>query len=83
MTTTQIARFVEGLFDVSKDLNMFKELLRDFLITVKEFESEDNSELYLEEAEARLEISRQEQMLYRASVPGLLKPDEVEVDPDL
>jgi exportin-1 len=83
ITQNHVARFVEGLFDVSKDLNGFKEHLRDFLISVKEFESEDNSELYLEEAEARLEISRQEQMLYRASVPGLLKPDEVDIDPDL
>jgi len=37
----------------------------------------------LEETEERLAMARQEQWTYRASVPGLLKPDELDVDPDL
>ena len=44
LTKTQVTSFVVGLFDVSKDLTAFKQHLRDFLITVKEFESEDNFE---------------------------------------
>ena len=66
-------------------LGSFKQHLRDFLVNVKEFASEDNSDLYLEENEARLELQRQEQYQYMASVPGLLKPSEIvdDVDPDL
>jgi exportin-1 len=79
LTHAQVIAFVMGLFDVTKDINMFKQHLRDFLITVKEFASEDNSELYLEETEASLEQSKQQQRLYRQSVPGLLNPDEVEL----
>ena len=72
-----------GLFDVSMDSNAFKQHLRDFLITIKEFESEDNSDLFAEESEARLEMNRQEQYQYMASVPGLLKPAELGDDSDL
>ena len=52
---------------------------------MKEFASEDNAELFAEEREANLELSRQEQWQYRASVPGLLKPSELadgDGDPD-
>lgn len=81
----QVASFVYGLFDVSLDVNAFKQHLRDFLITIKEFESEDNSDLFAEESEARLQMTRQEQWEYMASVPGLLKPAELrdDQDPDL
>ena len=77
LTKAQVVSFVLGLFDTEKDINKFKEHLRDFLITVKEFASEDNTELFIEEHEADLEITRQEQWQYRASVPGLLKPSEL------
>ena len=78
-----MASFVLGLFDVSKDLAAFKQHLRDFLITVKEFESEDNSDLFAEEAAAQLELNRREEHSYRTSVPGLLRPDELGLDPEL
>jgi hypothetical protein len=56
----------------------FKQHLRDFLVTVKEFEGDDdNSELFIEEKEANEEMARQMQWEYKASVPGLLSPDEV------
>jgi exportin-1 len=77
LTKAQVVSFVLGLFDSSLDLDNFKQHLRDFLIAVKEFASEDNSELFAEETEAGLELSRQEQWQYRASVPGLLKPSEL------
>lgn len=79
VTQAQVVAFVVGLFDVTKDINMFKQHLRDFLIAVKEFASEDNSDLYLEEVEARQEETKQQQRLYRQSVPGLLNPEEVEL----
>lgn len=83
LTMAQVVAFVLGLFDVSKDLNAFKVLLRDFLIAVKEFESEDNSELYAEEVAASLELNQRENYEYRASVPGLLNPHELGEEPEL
>ena len=73
-----------GLFEISQDLQAFKQHLRDFLIAVKEFANEDNSELFTEETEANLELQRQQQMQYKASIPGLLTPQEIyDEDPDL
>jgi exportin-1 len=83
LSKNQIIAFVSGCFDVSKDLTAFKEHLRDFLIAVKEFANEDNTELFAEENEAALESQRREQYNYMASVPGLLKQSDIDVDPDL
>ena len=83
VTKQQVSNFVYGLFDVSLDQNAFKQHLRDFLITIKEFESEDNTELFAEENAAQQEMTRQEQWQYMASVPGLLKPADIEDDADL
>jgi exportin-1 len=83
VTKQQVANFVYGLFDVSLDQNAFKQHLRDFLITIKEFEAEDNSELFAEESLAQQELAKQEQWQYRASVPGMLRPDELGDDADL
>ena len=35
--------------DLSKDMETFKQHIRDFLISMKEFECEDNSELFMDE----------------------------------
>ncbi|CAM9895619.1 unnamed protein product, partial [Choristocarpus tenellus] len=35
LTKAQVVRFVSGLFNVDMDLNSFKMLLRDFLVTLK------------------------------------------------
>jgi exportin-1 len=40
LTQSQVVTFVMGLFDTTKDLAAFKQHLRDFLIAVKEFETE-------------------------------------------
>ena len=78
VTRAQVHAFVTCLFDVSLDVNAFKQHVRDFLIEIKEFASEDNSDLFIEETEANLELLRKEQYMYRQSVPGLLKPDEID-----
>jgi exportin-1 len=85
LSKAQVLTFVNGCFDVSKDLTAFKQHLRDFLITIKEFSDEDNSELYREEYDAKLEEEKQAQYSYMASVPGLIKPVDLplEDDPDL
>jgi len=79
---TQVISFVFGLFDVSMDLNGFKQHLRDFLVQIKEFSEEGNGDLFIDEREATLERERQEAYDYRASVPGLLQPSEFELQPD-
>ena len=79
LTKAQVIAFVLGLFDVAMDLNAFKQHLRDFLVTIKEFQSEDNSELFCEELEADRELARLQDWQYRSSVPGLLGP----IEPDL
>lgn len=76
VTKQQVGNFVQGLFNLSMDEATFKVHLRDFLIAIKEFETEDdNAELFREEKEAEQEMNRQEQLAYMASVPGMLKPD--------
>jgi exportin-1 len=79
----QVSSFVRGLFDVSMDLLTFKQHLRDFLIAVKEFAGEDNSELFTEETELeRAELLRAQQA-YMASVPGLTEVPNIDFDPEL
>mmetsp|Transcript_3614 Transcript_3614/g.7085 ORF Transcript_3614/g.7085 Transcript_3614/m.7085 type:complete len:1087 (-) Transcript_3614:57-3317(-) len=82
LTRSQVAKFVDGMFDVNMDLPTFKTHLRDFLIQLKEFSVEDNSGLFGEEAEAQQRQQMEAQQAYRSAVPGLLKPSEI-IDDDL
>jgi exportin-1 len=77
LTRNQVVYFVNGLFEISQDLMAFKQHLRDFLIAIKEFEVEDNADLFIEEVEADAATLKQRQWDYRASVPGLLSPQEL------
>lgn len=63
----------------SQDINKFRVLIRDFLISLREFEV-DNADLYQEEREqARLEEERN-----KAMIPGMVKPsDMVQEDEEL
>ena len=79
VTKTDIVAFIINLFDTSIGIEGYKRYIRDFLITCKEFATEDNKELYLEEYEARAALDAEEQEEYRRSVPGLGVID----DPDL
>jgi exportin-1 len=45
---------VNGLFTI-KDLPAYKSHLRDYLVRLKEFASDDNTDLYAEENEAILQ----------------------------
>jgi exportin-1 len=83
VTKSSVHAFITGLFDVSLNIESFKQVVRDFLISCKEFAAEDNSELYTEEIEAEKESLAREQHMYRQSVPGLLPQSELDIDPDL
>ncbi|KAF5749342.1 protein EXPORTIN 1A [Tripterygium wilfordii] len=74
MTSTEVAHFVNGLFDSRDDLATFKNHIRDFLVQSKEFSAQDNKDLYAEEAAAQRERER-ERML---SIPGLIAPNEIQ-----
>jgi exportin-1 len=82
LSKMQVAKFVDGMFDVKMDLPTFKTHLRDFLIELKEFSSEDNTALYTEEQEQERVQREQTMMAQRSAVPGMMKPSEV-VDDDL
>lgn len=82
LTKAQVAKFVEGMFDVNMDLANFKVHLRDFLIELKEFSAEDNSALFTEEKERERQQREQQLMAERSSVPGMIKPAD-EIDNDL
>ena len=77
MTKNGISVFVANCFNTQASVEQFRDLFRDFLITVKEFEAEDNSEFYLMEKEKDLEEERKMLRQYRESVPGLMKPEDM------
>jgi exportin-1 len=82
LTKSQVSKFVDGMFDLNMDLPSFKTHLRDFLIQLKEFSTEDNSGLFGEEQDAQQRQQLEAQQAYRSAVPGLMKPSEI-IDDDL
>ncbi|KAI5293858.1 Karyopherin transporter [Ascosphaera acerosa] len=79
----QITTFVQGLFDLNDDFNKFRVHLRDFLISLKEFSSDDNADLYAEEREQAQKEAQAAERDRAAKVGGLLKPAEIDADDDL
>ncbi|KAJ0547066.1 putative importin-beta domain, armadillo-like helical, exportin-1/Importin-beta [Helianthus annuus] len=63
---SEVTRFVNGLFESRADLSTFKNHIRDFLVQSKEFATQDNKDLYAEEAAAQKEKERQRML----SIPG-------------
>jgi exportin-1 len=80
VTKTQVGAFVDGMFDLKMDLPTFKTHLRDFLIQLKEFSVEDNSGLFSEEQELAARQREEAAAAHRSSIPGLLKPSEIDND---
>merc|ERR1711994_227243 len=64
LTDNQIKITVTGLFNLDQDIPGFKDHLRDFLVQIREFTGEDDSDLFLEERE-------------QMTVPGILNPHEI------
>uniref|UniRef100_A0A7R9ZL58 Exportin-1 C-terminal domain-containing protein n=1 Tax=Craspedostauros australis TaxID=1486917 RepID=A0A7R9ZL58_9STRA len=80
LTKTQVTKFIEGMLNLQMDLPTFKTHLRDFLIELKEFSSEDNSALYTEEKERERQQHRQQMLAQRQAVPGMVKPADIDED---
>ncbi|GAQ89407.1 exportin 1 [Klebsormidium nitens] len=76
LASAEVAAFVSGLFEFKNDTTAFKNHLRDFLVQSKGFSSQDNKDLYAEEAAAQREAERQRML----SIPGLIAPNEIQDD---
>ncbi|XP_052767819.1 exportin-1-like [Mya arenaria] len=76
----QIKIFIEGLFSFNQDIGAFKEHLRDFLVQIREFAGEDNSDLFLEERETAIKQAQEEKKKIQLSVPGIIGPHEIQED---
>jgi len=80
LTKNQVKLFVDGMFDLNMDLPSFKTHLRDFLIQLKEFSTEDNSGLFQEETDMERLQKLEAERAQRQAVPGILKPSEIDDD---
>ena len=77
LTDNQIKITVTGLFNLNQDIPGFKDHLRDFLVQIREFTGEDDTDLYLEEREAALKTAQEDKRKVQMSVPGILNPHEI------
>lgn len=80
LTDNQVKITVQGFINLDQNVVQFKEHLRDFLVQIREFTGEDDSDLYLEEREASLRVAEQEKRKVQMSVPGILNPHEIPED---
>ena len=77
LTDNQIKITVTGLFNLDQDIPGFKDHLRDFLVQIREFTGEDDSDLFLEEREEALKTAQEDKRRVQMSVPGILNPHEI------
>ncbi|XP_033322906.1 exportin-1 emb [Megalopta genalis] len=77
LTDNQIKITVQGLFNLNQNIPAFKEHLRDFLVQIREYTGEDDSDLYLEERENALRLAQEEKRRQQMAVPGLLNPHDI------
>jgi len=77
LTPAQIKITVQGFFNLDQDIPAFKEHLRDFLVQIREYTGEDDSDLFLDEREAALRKHEEEKRRIQLSVPGILNPHEI------
>ncbi|GBG24586.1 Exportin-1 [Hondaea fermentalgiana] len=84
VATKHVEEFVVGLFDPNKDLATFKTHVRDFLIRLKEFSSDDVvNQLYRQEKEEEQRRKEEEVLRQRAAIPGMLTQQEKDEMADL
>merc|ERR1712038_1897070 len=77
LSDNQIKITVQGLFNLDQDIPAFKEHLRDFLVQIREFTGEDDSDLFLDEREGALKKAQEEKRKIQIAVPGILNPHEM------
>merc|ERR1711981_1425307 len=77
LSAAQIKITVTGLFNLDNDIPAFKEHLRDFLVQIREYTGDDDSDLFLEEREAALKKAQDEKRKVAMTVPGILNPHEL------
>ncbi|GAA5863788.1 hypothetical protein JCM8547_006065 [Rhodosporidiobolus lusitaniae] len=76
----QITAFVSALREQYADFNKFRITLRDFLITLREFQGEEATEVFQEEREEELKAKKAEEQARRWPFPDcVLKPSEAMV----
>ena len=75
--SAQVKVFVEGLISFNQDIPQFKEHLRDFIVQIREFSGEDNSDLYLEEREQAIQRAQAEKRQLQLNVPGIIGPHDL------
>ncbi|KAK5943951.1 Karyopherin transporter [Knufia obscura] len=78
----QIQHFVSGLFSLNEDPNKFKQHIRDFLISLKEFGG-DNADLFAEDKEQERKDLAEAERERNMKVGGLIKPADLDQDDDL
>lgn len=80
LTDAQIDITVKGFFDLDQDISAFKDHLRDFLIQIREFSGEDDSDLFLAEREMLLKQHEEEKRRRQMMVPGIINPHDIPED---
>ncbi|PRP84096.1 exportin-1-like [Planoprotostelium fungivorum] len=78
LSPNQVKTFVLGLFNLDVPLPAFKTHLRDFLAQMKEFNSGDNDDLFLEEKEQQMAMEREEAAKKAMAIPGFIPPNQLE-----
>ncbi|RZF34427.1 hypothetical protein LSTR_LSTR015727 [Laodelphax striatellus] len=73
----QINNHRAGHVQPHQDIPAFKEHMRDFLVQIREYTGEDDSDLFLEEREEALRKAQEEKRRIQMSVPGILNPHEL------
>lgn len=76
----QISQFVQHLFGYNNDLPRFKLTLRDFLISLREFSSGDNAELFAEDREQEIRDAKDQERQRAMKIGGLIKPSDMDDD---
>ncbi|XP_046918436.2 exportin-1 emb [Dermatophagoides farinae] len=74
LNDAQIQVTVQGFFNLNHDVVAFKEHLRDFLVQIREFSGEGDSDLFLEERLGELQKKEEEKRQRQLSVPGIINP---------
>lgn len=80
LNDAQIAITVKGFFDLNQDISAFKDHLRDFLIQIREYSGEDDSDLFLAERESLLKQHEDAKRRRQLMVPGIIAPHDMPED---